>query len=367
VQARPVFRRAQFGDYERIAALESRHGMRSRPRDQWTHLWTNNPAYREIPDWPAGWVFETDCGQIVGHIANVPLRYVFGGSMLMAATSGDLVVDAPYRLYAFRLLGHYLSQKNVSLFVDTTATATTSRAHETLHIPRVPAGAWDRSAFWITNYDGFMSSVLAKRRTPLRGLLAKAASVAFRMKDRTARRRLRAWARDNIQYCSGFDERFDVFWQALQRRRPAVLLAERSRSVLDWHFRHALAAGRAWILTATAGNALTAYSVMIRDDRPAFGLKRMRLVDFQTLEANGAGLAPMIAAAFTRCQAEGIDMLEALGFAHEKKDIIDSLAPHHRSLPAWPYFYKANDGTLGEALRQPAVWDPSGFDGDASL
>jgi hypothetical protein len=47
--------------------------------------------------------------------------------------------------------------------------------------------------------------------------------------------------------------------------------------------------------------------------------------------------------------------------------VLDRIAPYRRRLPAWIYVYRANDPGLAESLRDPQVWVPSLFDGDASL
>ena len=60
-------------------------------------------------------------------------------------------------------------------------------------------------------------------------------------------------------------------------------------------------------------------------------------------------------------------MLEAIGFAHRKQEILQSLASYRRALPSWLYFYKANNTTLAQALFDPQIWDPCCFDGDSSL
>ena len=57
---RPRIRLAQFDDYEQIAAVEARHGLTVKSREQWLDLWLENPAYRELPAWPIGWVIEND-------------------------------------------------------------------------------------------------------------------------------------------------------------------------------------------------------------------------------------------------------------------------------------------------------------------
>ena len=41
-------------------------------------------------------------------------------------------------------------------------------------------------------------------------------------------------------------------------------------------------------------------------------------------------------------------------------------APHQRTLPSWLFYYKASPA-LVQQLADPAVWQPSLFDGDSSL
>jgi hypothetical protein len=168
-------------------------------------------------------------------------------------------------------------------------------------------------------------------------------------------------------FCNRFDERFDDFWQQLRRNYPGRLLANRSREVLEWHFKRPLENGKAWVLTVSKGSALAAYAVFFRQDNTASSLKRMRLVDFQMLGDNTELLRPLICQALARCRSEGIHMLECIGFARDKQRVIEALAPHGRKLSSWRYFYKATNRQLAETLKDPQVWDPSCFDGDASL
>jgi hypothetical protein len=146
-----------------------------------------------------------------------------------------------------------------------------------------------------------------------------------------------------------------------------LLLATRSQAVLEWHFKYALAQKKAWIVVAASGSQLLAYSLFLRHDVPEYQLRRLRLIDFQTLEGKNESLVPMIDLALKRCRAEGVHMLEALGFPPDKQSIIDRAAPYKRGLNCWPYFYKSNGKNLAENLNNPTVWDPSCFDGDASL
>jgi hypothetical protein len=93
----------------------------------------------------------------------------------------------------------------------------------------------------------------------------------------------------------------------------------------------------------------------------------MRLVDFQSLDANPQILDAIIAVALKRAKAEGIQMLEVLGFSGAVRSRLEKLAPFRRQLPSQLYFYKAVSKELKTQLANPRAWQPSSYDGDSSL
>jgi len=364
----PKIREARFEDYPRISVLESRYGLNPKTYEEWKDLWLGNPLYHKLSRWPIGWVCENADGEIVGSVANIPLAYEFEGRPLVAATSRALVMDSAYRSHSVWLLSKFFSQSDVDLFVNTTVTAKAARLQEAFRALRVPLGAWDRSAFWVTNYRAFTASLMARKGMAGMAGLTYPLSAGLFVRDSLAGKAL--WARRNgvrPQFCNHFDERFDVFWERMRTQRAHHLLATRSRQVLDWHFRHSLASNKAWLLTVNKGDELSAYAILCRQDNPSYELQRMRLIDFQALAGQNELLRPIVAHALERCHDEGVHMLEAMGFSAEKQRVIDSTAPHYRELGAWRYFYKAKNEQLAHRLRDPEVWDPCCFDGDASL
>src|ERR1700694_4444339 len=116
LQKPPKLREVRFEDYPQIAALASKFRLSTEGYDGWMHLWTNNPAYREIKDqFPMGWVLDNGEGAIAGYLGNIRLNYEFQGKKLLAATTRAWVVDTPYRTYSPLLLGTYFEQSNVDL------------------------------------------------------------------------------------------------------------------------------------------------------------------------------------------------------------------------------------------------------------
>ncbi len=362
-------RKACFEDYPQIVALQSRYALEAKSFEEWKHLWANNPAYREYQaNLPIGWVLEGDNKHIAGYLGNIPLFYELEGRRVLASVAHSWVVEPQYRSYALLLLEEYFSQDIVDLFLNATVGPAASESFGVFQSSPVPVGAWDHSCFWITNYHGFLAGWLAMKGIQLAKPLTYALSAGPFLKQALSKSGLRHdLSGVDIQLCKQIDDRFDVFWDRLRKRGPHVLRAVRSRELLNWHFQYALRHDKAWIVTAGNGSEITTYGIFLRCDSPKYGLKRVRLIDFQTLDDNPSLLLPMLSWALRRCRREGIHMLECIGFRADKQNVIANAAPYERKLPSWLYFYKASDKVLAARLSDSRAWDPSQFDGDASL
>ncbi len=357
-------REATFADYESIATLVLRNGLGIKNRKEWEQLWTNNPVYKRSRNWPIGWVVQ-DNAKIVGFLGNIPLTYIYKEREVLASSIHAFALDSTHRGLGLLLLNRlWESAIGVEYFVGSTANLNSSKVLDRLGVSRIPVGDWENSAFWITNYDGFVASAVTKKGWP--ASLAKFASPALKIYDKAAKN---PWPRQTLALHrhDGFDGRFDVFWQELQRSNPSRLIANRSRDTLDWHFSSFLAQNRAWVVTHEVNSSIRAYAIFQRQDYSDIDLRRIRLVDFQALPNSNDALASMLAWGLNECRAQGIHMLEAFGFRPEKQNIINRLAPHRRKFAGWTYFHKIVSPMLQQELRDTSAWDPSQFDGDASL
>ncbi len=364
----PKLREASFEDYDQIAALQVAHARPTKSYVEWKHLWINNPAYLPFRNaLPIGWVLERQDKKIVGYLGNIPLFYEFGGRRLLASVAHAWVVDTRYRPYSLALLDLYFAQKKVELFLNATVGPAGFESFNVFQSLRVPVGDWDRSVFWITNGQGFLAAWLAGKAVPLAKPLSYGLAVGLAIKQAISNRPFsHNGSEQKFHLCKDIDGRFDIFWESLRKCNPNLLLGVRTREALEWHFRYPLRNNEVWILTAGT-DPVIAYAIFLRYDNPKAALTRMRLVDYQALDGNTTLLAPMLSWALEKCRREGIHMLESIGFRAEKRKVITKLAPYHRELPCWLYFYKTRDGSLAERLSDPNVWDPTQFDGDASL
>ncbi len=359
-------REARFADHAAIEALETAQGLKPKAFAEWRSLWEDNPRYREIgPSWPIGWVLETSDGGIVGSLCNLPLPYVYRGQKLLIATGRGWAVDERYRSYSLLLMEEYFNQPGVDLFLNTTVNAHAAGAFGVFGSERIPAGDWGCAAFFITRYRGFAESALRIRRCRQPQLLSYPVGLALYFKARFTARRIPA-REIRVEFSRDFDERFDAFWEALSRDRE-TLLAVRNRAVLHWHFAASLARNELWVFTICRNDAIHAYAIFQRRDEPQFGLKRMRLVDFQALDSSAEYCTSILRRALEECRAQGIHALENVGCDLENTRVFDRFAPYRRNLSGWSSFYLSRRPELAESLRNPAAWAPSSYDGDSSL
>jgi hypothetical protein len=385
----PKLREARFEDYDQIAALGSRFGFAVKPYNEWVHLWQGNPVYRELKtDWPIGWVLEDQDGKIVGSMGNVPSLYELGGRKILVASAHSWVADVEYRGAAFILVNKLMKQGHVDLYLNNTV-STRSLAVTRLWCSPMPVGVWDEVAYWITNYRGFFERIAAMKNysltrpfafpawegswTRLKALRARLArplsyplSAAAFLKNRLTTTSVRE-GEVEVKPCTDFDDRFDGFWEDVKRNNPHLLLAVRTREVLEWHFKHALLRNRIWIVTAVDGPRLLAYAIFEKSVNPRSGFKQVKLVDYLSLEEGTSMLEPLLAWTLRKCRSEGVHVLEHTGRWMEKGEFIETAAPYRRKLLAWSYFYHANDPELRSLLNSRQVWTPSLFDGDATL
>ncbi len=361
-------REARFEDYEQIGALETGHGLaKGKSFEEWSHLWLGNPLYQELREhWSIGWVLEDHQGRVVGSIGNIPLPYQLGERRIIVAASRSWVATPECRGASLLLLDNLVNQPHADLFLTNTAGRASTDALNLYQCLPVPVGVWDEAAFWITRYQGFVKSFLIRRQYLVPTALSYPVALAAYMHERLRKASLRRGSVE-VTACQGFDERFDEFWAEVARSKPGVLLAVRTRDVLQWHYHHALLHGRLWIATVTEGTRLVAYAVFDRRDVPQVGLKRARLVDFQSRDGGTSLLPPLLAWALQRCRDEGIHVLESVGAWLEPGEVVDRHAPYRRKLQAWSYYYRARTPELAGVLAQRRTWAPSLFDSDASV
>lgn len=361
----PRLRTATLQDYPKIRELEARHLPTTLSEESWRGLFLDNPLWSRLgASWPVGWVFETPDGELVGSIGNVPTAYWFRGEEYICANGRSWVIEPEYRAYAMMLMDQYYQQPGPQLFVNTTV-GPDGAATADLFASRIPLGDWQTYAIAVTRYRPFARRALRKKGVPGAALLSSVAAAALWCAD-LLRSLPPPIPSVQVTPLERFDARFDAFWAELVRTRPETLLAVRDEQTLNWHYAETLRTGQLRILAATRGGSLRGYCVLRARTLPD-GLRCLRLIDYRSLEQDHDLLPTLLRAAMRTARRENVHIVEHLGRDLPAMRAFDKFTRYRYPRKCWSYYYRSPDPALALTLSRPEVWDPSEYDGDASL
>ena len=144
-------------------------------------------------------------------------------------------------------------------------------------------------------------------------------------------------------------------------------MAERDSSSLEWHFRQGIRKKKISVLALFNENNLDGYIVIMRSDNKEIGLKRMKIVDIQTLSNIEENTSNLIANAITYARKHEVHILELTGFGKNIREQALKMKPYKRTLSHSPFLYKIMSDKLKNVFSDETEWDACLFDGDGSL
>lgn len=370
-QAAVKQRDVQFSDFEAVASLKKRWGLRKDSLENWHRLWRDNAAVSTAKSpLSMGWVLEAE-GKIVGYSGSIPLLYHYGTQPLIAATGHGLVVEPAYRVRSIGLLASFYHQKNIDLFLITTAIPTVGSLSKIFRAKVVPQRDYDMVLFWILNAQRFAMAVIKKfgingeigRLVSLVGALALRTEMT--MRTRSSEPNLRKSHVTAIEVHEiGAD--FDGLWQRKLMEKP-TLLADRSATSLRWHFTIPGSERKTIVLCCHSHGHLAGYAVVQNVTDEKSGLQRSIMADMLVEEDDPELVQTLLVEAYWRARASGSHVFEVLGFPQNIRQIMKHGKPYFRKYPACPFFYKAKDEILQQILANEYAWYANAFDGDTTL
>jgi hypothetical protein len=352
-----TLREVRVEDYEAVARVLVRNGLRTPNAEQWRHFWHGAPHTNGGV--PFGWVLEHDAA-VVGAFRNVSYAFEWNGRPVRVVVASAWAVDAALRRGSLMLAAQYFRQRGVDVLLNMTAVeATSGKAFLAFGAEKVPQADYMSRLLWIVDYARFAAKSIGDRGVPASRLLGYPAGLVLWAADR--------WRRASAVPAAGaasrvdrFDSRFDAFWSRV-RRRDDRLQAVRDAAALTWRF--AIEREQPLVVVFEQGRDMIGYAVLVRrDDR---GLRRMEVADLQAIDDAPAVVCAVMQAAIGEAARDGIDVIGLTGHNAAKRRALAALGPHVKTAPGWPLYYKAIDVSLTEPLRHASAWDLSLYDSDA--
>jgi hypothetical protein len=363
-------REVNFADFEAVAALKQRLGLRQDSRENWKRLWVENPAFVDHPARCMGWVLEAR-GRIVGYLGSIPLRYYYGNEILNTAVASGFAVEPIYRAYSLSLVDAFYRQGNVELFLNTTAIESVGRLVKAFKADPLPQLDYATVLFWVLRSREFAAAVTMKLGfdSKLGELLALATSLVLRADLVIRRRKPRAGVgglKVSEIGVESIGEEFQNLWVKKLKETPR-LLAERSQVALRWHFSIPGSQEKTCVLRCASRTKLLGYAVVRNETDRKVRLRRSVLADLLVAEDDPMVTQQLLVAAYEHAKRSGSHILELWGFPENIRGICLQGTPYLRKYPACPFFYKARDHQLHQTLGNGDAWYACPFDGDTSL
>jgi hypothetical protein len=265
----------------------------------------------------------------------------------------------------------FLRQKDVDLFLNTTATPAAGKMMAASKAAPVPQGDYGKVLFWVLDCRQFIKMVFRKLRA--RKSLVAAGSFAggaalwgeMRLRGRIPRTR-------NDEYTiseHGLDDLpvgFDSFCDE-QIQKSNRLLGKRNAAILRWHFAPPESKKVCRVLICRDEKRILGYAVTRQETDPEFGLRRSIVADLLVEEDERKIVEALTAAAHASAKRDGSHVLEVMGFPRSVRQAILKWKPYTREYPSCPYLFKARDRALHEKLSNVDLWYACPYDGDATL
>lgn len=336
----------------------------------WRGLWVDNPALaHHAKNVALGWVLE-DAGEIKGFFGNIPQVSWLGGEPVLISSARAWALDPDYRTETPRLCEAFFGQANVDVVLISSANPPAGKRCLAFGGSKMPQPGYGDILYWVVDAPGFLKAAFRKKgKGPfMAGMLGLLGSVPLDFSMRIAGRRPYG-ALDNITPIGvgAVDEAFDDLWSRRKKQLPEVMLASRDAATLSWYFSLGAAKDEVRFLRYDQDGVLRGYAVLVREDAPAIGLKRMKIADLFIDDDDPAVLRSLLAGAYEYTMAKQCHVLELIGLPQGLRAEVMKTKPMSRPMATFPFFFKALKPALADRLAAPQTWYVTAYDGDTSL
>ena len=362
-------REIQIEDYIQIKELHKKYNLRILNKEEWTKFWIENPCLLTSDNpFPFGWVLEDNKKRIVASLGNIPKEYYYKNKKFVIACSHAWIAEDKYRLEAFSLLNSFFSQKNIDIFMVTSANNISAKIFTRYNAKKMPLQNYQNSMFVILDLEKLIYSFLKYKKLPFEKMIGK---LVFYLSSIIFYKKLTFWKKihqsKKVTLNEIIDSKFDEFWNTYKLDFQDKFLQSRTTSWVKWHIQKNIESGKAWIMSVIENNKLLGYAICLERNNDKIELKRITLIDLVSLKDNEEVYFSLIKNCIIETKKRGYHMFEIVGFKDSKRKIFSKFQTFSRNLSIFPFYYKTSNNVNENFLEIKDTWDPSLIDGDSFL
>ena len=362
-------REIQIEDYIQIKELHKKYNLNILDKDEWIEFWKKNPCILNSDiSIPIGWALENAQKRIVGSLFNIPKEYYYDNKKIVTACSHAWIVEDKFRLEAFLLLKNFFSQKNIDVFIVTTANEPTAKIWLRYDAKKMPILTYQNSKFFVLDLEKLICSFLKRKKIYLGKIIEK---FIFYLSYIFLYKKINFWKNVNqskiVTINTIIDNKFDDFWETYKSEFKYKFLQSRSASWIKWHIQQKIEKNKAWIITVVENKKILGYAICLERNNPKIELKRIIIIDLVSLQDNTEVYRSLIKGCINESKKRGYHIIEAIGFKNSKNEIFSQFKTFNRKFPIFSFYYKIGKIIDKNFLNTEDAWDPSLIDGDSFL
>jgi len=336
----------------------------------WNALWRTNPALKHHGKNPAlGWVLE-DAGRLVGFFGNIPQVSYFQEAPVLISSARAWAVDRDYRSQTNQLCEAFFCQADTDVVLISSANAPAGKRCLEFGASAMPQPDYEKILYWVLNASAFLRAGLTKKGCG--GITASAGgllgALALNAKMRLGGQRpFSALDGITVKTINKIDPSFDILWQRKLKESPDRFLACRNAETLRWYFKLSQSSSETRIICHNSAAGLNGYAVLVREDLPTIGLKRLKISDLFVANNDSTVVDALLTAAYEYGLAKNYDVLEVIGLERPLRTQVLKHKPFTRPMAVFPFYFKALNKNLRGPLSSKKSWSVTAYDGDTAL
>ena len=336
----------------------------------WNALWHTNPALKHHGKTPElGWVLE-DAGRLVGFFGNIPQVSYFQEVPVLVSSARAWAVDRAYRSQTNQLCEAFFSQTGADVVLISSANAPAGKRCLEFGASAMPQPDYEKILYWILNASAFLRAGLKKK-----GYGGIAANTGGSLGALALNARMRLGGQRPFSVLDGItiktineiDPTFDKLWGKKLKESPDRFLACRNAETLRWYFGLSQSSSKTRIICHNSKAGLDGYAVLVCENVPTIGLRRLKISDLFVAENDPAVIDALLTAAYEYGLAKSYHVLEVIGLEQSLRTQVLSNKPFTRPMAVFPFYFKALNTNLQGPLSSKDCWSVTAYDGDTTL
>ena len=352
-----------LSDYKKIRHLVLKYGMNIQTSDNWKKTWTTNPQIKKGLKIPKGWV-AIKHNKIIGVLENFPKLFKVKRRLLKIACKSTWVVEKKYRSYSMLLLNKYFNQKNVDLFLCTTANFNVNKIMTAKGAYENPTKSCSEVEFIILNTYKIIKAFFIKKKISRFNFLVQTINFIFN---------IFFYSKLNFKNILKVKKKYKIV-NFCDKESMSFLTNNyfyknkvgefRDKTWLNWNLNIRKYNKEIWTIKSYHKNKLSGCCICIGETEQKLKVKRVFLANIRVLNVKNEIFDDLIKICILEAKNRNYDILEFKNLNEVLKKKMGKYNFLKRKFINNPYLFKFKNNKFNLFCKNKKIWETSLLDGD---